>query len=112
MKKFVAVAANDKCVASLLLFWSHDLQGFLILLSSTALAMMRRPLMITSILILMMMMECKLPPLYFTLLFSYLCIYSAEITPPPTPSPVKATGGKKRAVADYESDENDVFVPR
>ena len=46
-EKFVAVAANDKCVASLLLFWSHDLQGFLILLSSTALATMRRPLMIS-----------------------------------------------------------------
>ena len=37
---------------------------------------------------------------------------SIEITPPPTPSPVKAAGGKKRAVALCESDEEDVFVPR
>ena len=27
--------------------------------------------------------------------FSYLCFNSIEITPPPTPSPVKAAGGKK-----------------
>jgi hypothetical protein len=35
-----------------------------------------------------------------------------EITPPPTPSPVKGCGGKKRAIANWESDEEDVFVPR
>jgi hypothetical protein len=43
---------------------------------------------------------------------SDLCFHSIEITPPPTPSPVKAAGGKKRAVALCESDEEDVFVPR
>jgi hypothetical protein len=51
--------------------------------------------------------------------------FSIEITPPPTPSPVKVSigkkppspvkgpGGKKRAIAqaDWES-EDDVFVPR
>jgi hypothetical protein len=46
------------------------------------------------------------------LCFSYLFFPSIEITPPPTPSPVKAAGGKKRAVAGCESDEEDVFVPR
>lgn len=56
-------------------------------------------------------MMCKLLLLCFPLYFSYLCFYSTVITPPPTPSPVKAAGGKKRAVADYESEE-DVFVPR
>jgi hypothetical protein len=43
---------------------------------------------------------------------SDLRFHSIEITPPPTPSPVKAAGGKKRAVALCESDEEDVFVPR
>jgi hypothetical protein len=43
---------------------------------------------------------------------SYFCFNSIEITPPPTPSPVKAAGGKKRAIANGESDEDDVFVPR
>ena len=59
----------------------------------------------------LMMKMCKSTLLWF-LCFSYLCIHSIEITPPPTPSPVKAAGGKKRAVADCESDEEDVFVPR
>ena len=46
------------------------------------------------------------------MLFLYLCLHSIEITPPPTPSPVKGAGGKKRALANYKSDDNDVFVPR
>lgn len=41
------------------------------------------------------MMTCKLPLLCFPQHFSYLCFHSIEITPPPTPSPVKAAGGKK-----------------
>lgn len=48
--------------------------------------------------------------LSFTL--NYLSFFSMEITPPPTPSPVKAAGGRKRAMGDCESDDNDVFVPR
>ena len=49
--------------------------------------------------------------------FSFLCIflpllYSIEITPPPTPSPTKATGRKKRAITGGESDDDDAFVPR
>jgi hypothetical protein len=67
----------------------------------------------------------------FSIYFSYLSFFSIEITPPPTPSPVKVAGkkraitppptpspvkaaGKKRAMASNESDENnsDVFVPR
>jgi hypothetical protein len=58
-------------------------------------------------------MTCKLPLLCFPLWISYyVCIYSIEITPPPTPSPVKAAGGKKRAIAINNSDDDDVFVPR
>ena len=34
------------------------------------------------------------------------------MTPPPTPSPVKAAGGKKHAIGGCESDDDDVFVPR
>jgi hypothetical protein len=45
--------------------------------------------------------------------FSYLYFPSIEITPPPTPSPVKVAVGKKRSMAAYESDDDkDVFVPR
>jgi len=40
--------------------------------------------------------------------FSFL---SQDITPPPTPSPVKAAG-KKRAMAASVSDDEDGFVPR
>ena len=58
------------------------------------------------------MMICKLLLLCLLLLFSYyVCFYGVEVTPPPTPSPVKATGGKKRGIAAHESDD-DVFVPR
>jgi hypothetical protein len=39
-------------------------------------------------------------------------LHSIEITPPPTPTPVKGAGGKKRALANCESDDDDVFVPR
>jgi hypothetical protein len=59
------------------------------------------------------MMISKLPP--FTLLSYTLflpSLNSIEITPPPTPSPTKAAGGKKRAIANCDSDEEDVFVPR
>lgn len=51
---------------------------------------------------------------YFLLwaFLTYLSFYSIEITPPPTPSPVKAEGGKKCAMRDCESDDDDVFVPR
>lgn len=45
--------------------------------------------------------------------FSYLRVHSIEITPPPTPTPVKVAGGKKRSMAIHESDDDDdVFVPR
>ena len=59
-----------------------------------------------------MKMKCNLPSFAFLCLF--LCLFhSIEITPPPTPSPVKAAGGgKKRAISSYESDDNNVFVPR
>jgi hypothetical protein len=39
-----------------------------------------------------------------------LIFHSDNITPPPTPSPVKAGNGKKRTIGN--SDEEDVFVPR
>ena len=57
---------------------------------------------------------CKLPLLCFSSLsyFTFLCFCSLEITPPPTPSPVKAAGGKKRAIANDESEDDNVFVPR
>ena len=59
------------------------------------------------------MMKCKLLLVcLFQLISYYACFYSIEVTPPPTPSPVKAVGGKKRAIAVGESDEEDVFVPR
>jgi len=45
--------------------------------------------------------------------FSVCLHHSVEITPPPTPSPVKGSGGKKRAIAVNDSDDSeDVFVPR
>jgi len=58
-------------------------------------------------------MICKLTLLlYFPICFSYLsCFYSIEVTPPRT-SPVKVSGGKKRAIGDCESDDEDIFVPR
>ena len=56
-----------------------------------------------------MMMCMLLPPFFPRNLLTFLC--SIEITPPPTPSPVKAAGGKKRVLAGG-SDEEDVFVPR
>ena len=34
------------------------------------------------------------------------------MSPPSTPSPVKSTGRTKRVVADYESDDDNVFIPR
>ena len=62
-----------------------------------------------------MKMMCKLPLLFFSSLclfyFYSVCFCSLEITPPPTPSPVKAAGGKKCAIANNESDD-DNFVPR
>ena len=48
--------------------------------------------------------------LFYTLFLPSL--NSIEITPPPTPSPTKAAGGKKRAIANCDSDEEDAFVPR
>jgi hypothetical protein len=59
------------------------------------------------------MMISKLPPstlLSYTLFLPSL--NSIEITPPPTPSPTKAAGGKKRAIANCDSDDDDAFVPR
>jgi hypothetical protein len=58
-------------------------------------------------------MMCKLPFLCFFLFayITFLVFCSLEITPPPTPSPVKAAG-KKHAIADNESDDDNVFVPR
>lgn len=38
-------------------------------------------------------------------------LHSIKITPPPRRSPTKAAG-KKRAVANCESDDDDAFVPR
>jgi hypothetical protein len=50
---------------------------------------------------------------FSSIFFSYICLHSIEITPPPTPSPVKRASGKKRSMAFHESDdEEDVFVPR
>lgn len=42
---------------------------------------------------------CKLSLFYSDLskFLTYLSFYSAEVTPPPTPSAFKATSGKKRA---------------
>ena len=58
------------------------------------------------------MMTSKLHLLCFYLYFLFLpLLHSIEITPPPTPSPTKA-GGKKRAIANSELDDDDVFVPR
>jgi hypothetical protein len=59
------------------------------------------------------MMISKFPP--STLLSDALflpSLNSIEITPPPTPSPTKAAGGKKRAIANCESDDDEAFVPR
>ena len=59
-------------------------------------------------------MNCKMHPLFFLHRFSYyLCFHRIDITPPPTPttSLVKLSG-KKRAVSNYESEDNDVFIPR
>ena len=55
-------------------------------------------------------MMCELPLLLFAY-FTFLPFCSLEITPPPTPSPVKAAG-KKCAIANNESDDDNVFVPR
>ncbi len=41
---------------------------------------------------------------------SDLISHSNNVTPPPTPSPVKAGGSKKRTIGN--SNEEDVFVPR
>ena len=55
----------------------------------------------------------KVGYLLFSFLSSFLSLlHSIEITPPPTPSPTKATGRKKRAVTNRESDDDDAFVPR
>jgi hypothetical protein len=62
--------------------------------------------------LLKLMMKMRKSTLLCFLRLSYLYTHSIEITPPPTPSPVKAAGGKKRAVAVCESDDEDVFVPR
>jgi hypothetical protein len=61
----------------------------------------------------MMKMTCKLPLLCF-LQYFFLLLLCSVITPPPTPSPTKAASGKKRtqALANCESDDDDVFVPR
>lgn len=53
----------------------------------------------------------RLPWLCFPYTFLPL-LSSTEITPPPTPSPTKATSGKKRAITKCESDDDDAFVPR
>lgn len=46
-------------------------------------------------------------------MLSLTLIFSRQpTTPSPTPSPVKATTGKKRAIGTCESDGDDVFVPR
>lgn len=58
------------------------------------------------------MARSKCPTFAFLYFFSYLPFCSIEITPPPTPSPVKRPGGKKRAMQVCESDNEDVFVPR
>lgn len=127
---FVAVASDDKYVASH--FCCH--QSFLILLSSIALKttlIIRTMVKILPSLLASMVplsplskrrvvqlrmwnqiMSCTLLSHCFPLCFSYFCFHRTEITPPPTPSPVKATSGKKRAVANNDSDEDDVFVPR
>jgi len=64
----------------------------------------------------MMMTKCKVPSTFLSYVFSLACCFhSVEITPPPTPSPVKAAGGKKRAIAielSDEEDDSDVFIPR
>ena len=43
---------------------------------------------------------------------SDLIFHSINITPPPTPSPVKVVSGKKRAIALSKSEEDDAFIPR
>ena len=46
-------------------------------------------------------------------MLSLTLIFSRQpTTPSPTPSPVKAATGKKRAIGTCESDGDDVFVPR
>ena len=58
------------------------------------------------------MMMCKFPWLFFSLCCTYAGFHSLEITPLPTPSSVKPAGGKKRTIANCESDDSDVFIPR
>jgi len=58
------------------------------------------------------MTMCELPSHFFLMCRTYVCFYSLEITPPPTPSPIKSAGGKKCAMAECVSDDSDVFVPR
>ena len=61
---------------------------------------------------LLRMTICKLLTFCFHPHFSYLYFHSIEITPPPTPSPVKGASGKKHALANCKSDDNEAFVPR
>ena len=57
-------------------------------------------------------MSC--PSFYFVgiSVLSNLNFYREAVTPPPTPSPVKPTTGKKRPIGTCESDNDDVFIPR
>jgi len=59
-------------------------------------------------------MTCKSFRVYFVCIHAFLSLafYRQPSTPPPTPSPVKPAAGKKRAIGTYESDGDDIFVPR
>jgi hypothetical protein len=65
-------------------------------------------------LLIQMTMTCKSSRVYFVCIRAFLSLafYRQPSTPPPTPSPVKPVAGKKRAIGTYESDGDDVFVPR